>query len=88
MILSPEPATDKARAIYYDNEGHVIEYDAEWSDHGKTLSFTSKPAPGPQFRLTYRKTGTDTFAVTFEMAPAGQPGAYKTYTSGKISRVK
>src|SRR5262249_36579712 len=25
MVISPEPTPDKAKAVYYDNEGHVIE---------------------------------------------------------------
>jgi len=86
MILSPEAAPEKACAVYYDNEGHVIDYTAEWSGDGNTLTLTSKSGPGAQFRLKYTKAGTDAFNVTFEFAPPGQPGAYKTYTSGKIKR--
>ena len=56
------------------------------SADGNTLTFSSKPGPGPQFRLIYKKNGSDTFTVSFEIAPAGQPGAFKPYTSGKILR--
>jgi len=87
MVLSPELAPDKAKAIYFDNEGHVIEYAAEWSADGSTLIFASKPAPGPQFRLTYKKNGSEGFTVTFEIAPPGQPASFKEYTAGKIRRV-
>src|SRR5437016_8658278 len=45
MVLSPEAAPDKAKAVYYDNEGHVIEYSAEWSADGNTLTFSSKAGP-------------------------------------------
>ena len=88
MIIAPEAGPDKARAIYFDNEGHTIDYMAEWSADGNTLTFMSKPGPGPQFRLIYKKTGSDSFTVSFEMAPPGQPGAFKPYTSGKIMRSK
>jgi len=87
MVLSPEAAPDKAKAVYWDNEGHMIEYAAEWGADGNTLTFLSKPAPGPQFRLIYKKIDADTLTVTFEMAPPGQPGAFKPYTSGKIRRL-
>src|SRR5438128_2237146 len=46
MVISPEPAPDKGRASYYDNEGHVIEYAAEWSADGNILTFSSKAGPG------------------------------------------
>lgn len=87
MVISPEPLPDKAKAIYFDNEGHVIEYAAEWSADGNVLTLLSKPGPGPQFRLTYKKNGSEGFAVTFEIAPPGQPAAFKEYTSGKIRRI-
>ena len=86
MIIYPGATADKGRAMYFDNESHVIEYDAEWSPDGNTLTFLSKPAPGPRFRLTYHKADSKTFSVSFEMAPPGQ-GAFKVHTAGKIRRV-
>ncbi len=85
MIIYPGATEDKGKAVYFDNEGHVIEYDADWSADGNTLTFLSKPAAGPRFRLTYQKSDAKTFSVTFEMAPPGQT-ALKVYTSGKIKR--
>jgi len=73
MVLTPDSAPDKAKATYYDNEGHVIEYLAEWSADGNNLTFTSKAGPGPQFRLTYKKLAPDSFSVSFDMAPPGTP---------------
>ena len=85
MIIYPGATEEKAKAVYFDNEGHVIEYDADWSADGNTLTMISKPAPGPRFRLIYKKTDATSFLVNFEMAPPGQ-AAFKTYTSGKIKR--
>ena len=85
MVIYPAVAQDKGRAIYFDNEGHVIEYEADWSADGTALTFLSKPGMGPQFRLTYKKTDPNTFSVTFEMTPPGQ-STFKVYTSGKIRR--
>jgi hypothetical protein len=85
MIIYPGATEDKARAVYFDNEGHVIEYNADWSADGNTLTLLSKPAAGPQFRLVYKRVDPKIFSVSFEMAPPGQ-GAFKVYTSGKIKR--
>lgn len=88
MVITPDISTDKAKAMYYDNEGHVIQYDAEWSQDGNVLIFASKLGSGPQFRLTYKKLGTDEFLVSFGIAPPGASNSFKAYTSGKITRAK
>jgi hypothetical protein len=85
MIIYPGATEEKGRAVYFDNEGHVIEYDADWSADGNTLTLISKPAAGPRFRLIYKKTDATSFSVNFEMAPPGQ-ASFKTYTSGKLKR--
>ncbi len=86
MVIYPGATDAQGQATYWDNEGHVIEYTATWSSDGNTLTFLSKPGPGPQFRLTYRKLDPDSLSVSFDMAPPGQAGAFKTYTSGRIRR--
>ncbi len=88
MVISPGASEAQAHATYWDNEGHVIEYTGAWSPDGATLTFLSKPGGGPQFRLTYKKVGEDSFSVSFDMAPPGQAGAFTTYTSGRIRRQK
>lgn len=76
---------DKTRADYWDNEGHVIHYVVELS--GK-LVFVSDPAqPGPRFRLSYWKAGSDdTLKIVFEIAPPNDPGAFKTYIEASAKR--
>jgi len=86
MVIYPGSAEDQARAMYWDNEGHVIEYSASWAPDRNTLTFVSKAGPGPQFRLIYKKVDADTLTVSFEMAPPGQAAAFKPYTSGRIRR--
>jgi hypothetical protein len=87
MVIYPGKTDDQAQAIYWDNEGHVIEYTAQWAADGNTLTFLSKPGAGPQFRLLYKLHGPDMLEVSFEIAPPGQPGAFKPYTSGRVKRV-
>ncbi len=88
MVIYPGTSGAEARATYWDNEGHVIEYSGTWSADGSALTFLSKPGPGPQFRLTYKKLEKDRLNVSFDMAPPGQAGAFKTYTSGVIRRLE
>ena len=68
--------------LYVDSEGHVIRYAVKASDGGVVL--TSQDAPGPRFRLTYRKTGDASASVDFEIAPPGQD--FARYVGGAIRR--
>ncbi|HJX85454.1 MAG TPA: hypothetical protein VJ723_14035, partial [Candidatus Angelobacter sp.] len=52
MIIYPEAGGTKA--VYFDNEGHVIHYNVSFSPDKKRVVFLSEKAGGaPQFRLTY-----------------------------------
>ena len=87
MVIYPDAGSEQSRAIYFDNEGHVINYSATWSAAGDVLTFVSQPAPGmPQFRLIYKKVDAQTMTVSFEIAPPGQAGAFKPYVSGRLRR--
>lgn len=81
MIVYNEPGETKLRAIYFDTEDHTIHYTVEPSSDGKSVQFVSD-----NFRLTYRKTGPDTLALKFEIAPPGKPGAYATYIDATARR--
>jgi hypothetical protein len=70
------------RAIYVDNEGHVINYIVTSTLEPKGAVFISDEAPGaPRFRLTYRMKADATVGVTFEMAPPGS-AEFKVYVEG------
>ena len=79
MIVYQEDA--KLRAIYFDSEDHVIHYDVEPSSDRKSVQFLNK-----NYRLTYSKTGADTVAIKFEIAPPKRPGAFKTYIEATALR--
>ena len=87
MVIYQSAADDGTLANYWDNEGHTIEYSANWSADGKTLTFLSKAGGGPRFRLIYQVIDADDMKVSFEIAPPGAGNAFKPYTSGKIRRV-
>ena len=86
LVIHPDGASPDMRAIYFDNEGHVIEYAASWSADGQLLTFTSSSRPEtPTFRLTYRWLGSDRMSVSFEIAPPAST-AFTTYVSGIVRR--
>lgn len=72
------------KAMYWDNEGHVIPYAVAAS--GGVVTFTSPAGAGPRFRLTYRLKAHDLVTVTFAIAPPGQPEAFRTYVEGDSRR--
>lgn len=76
----------RLRAFYLDNEGHVIRYLVTARPEG--VSFTSEPAPGPRFRLTYLKKSDSLVTLRFEIAPPGKPEAFATYLEGATRKVK
>lgn len=74
-----------ARAIYFDNEGHIINYAIVFSD--AQLVFTSEPsASTPRFRFTYHKPKDGRLTFEFEIAPPGKPEAFSKYVEGSAHR--
>ncbi len=72
-------------AIYWDNEGHIIRYTV--SSTTEKLEFASVVEENqPRYRLTYVKSGATTAALTFEIAPPGNPDAFKTYLTASLRR--
>ena len=60
------------RAIYFDNEGHVIHYTVT-TPSPTSAEFVSDPAlPGPQFRLLYELKGA-VMSGKFQIRAPGQP---------------
>lgn len=80
---------NESRAVYFDNEGHVIHYGVKIDAPPQTATFLSTdPLPAPLFRLTYRQTATDQLSVAFEISPSGKPEDLKQYVSGAVIRQK
>jgi hypothetical protein len=74
-------------ADYYDNEGHVIHYAIEFSHDENTCKFVSDAsASQPRFQLIYRKIKDGELAISFDIAPPGQPNNFKTYVEGTAKR--
>ncbi len=85
MVIYQEP--EATRAIYFDNEGHVIHYAVGLSKDQTTLTFLSEPSPSaPRFRFTYNKVKNDSMTFRFDIAPPGKPEAFSKYLEGSLHR--
>ena len=86
MIIYRE-ADDSLKAIYFDNEGHVIHYAVSFSKDQNTLTFLSDLSPSsPRFRFTYSKATSDRLKLEFDIAPPGKPEAFSKYIEGSAHR--
>jgi hypothetical protein len=56
LYLYQDAPGQPLKAIYFDNEGHVIHYNVSVPIANK-VEFLSEAGPGPQFRLTYELIG-------------------------------
>ncbi len=89
MMIFPTERPAEWRALYADNEGHVIQYRARWSADNKRLSFVGDITPGqPRYRLVYTFATPDDLVIAFEIAPPGRPDGFKPYLTGKAKRNK
>ena len=77
----------KTRAIYFDNEQHVINYTVTVASDSNSIVFVSDVAPAtPRFRLTNTKAGTDKIKITFEIAAPGKPESFARYIEAVARR--
>ncbi len=85
-IIYPSQSGDGGcRAVYFDNEGHVIHYVVTVSAKEPSVVFESEESAGaPRFRLEYATVSGGEVLVTFSIAPPGRP--YRTYVQGKVRR--
>jgi hypothetical protein len=83
MIIYPDQTGIPAKAIYFDNEGHTIEYSIVYA--GGSIVLTSQKTTGvPIFRLTYTLPDKDTVNTKFEMSQDGIN--FMVYVEGNSKR--
>lgn len=82
-LLYVYPEGGGLKAIYFDNEGHVIHYGVTVPT-SNSVQFLSEGA-GPQFRLTYELKGGVMFG-RFQMQMPGQP-EWRSYLEWSGARV-
>lgn len=85
MVVYPDYTGNPSSAIYFDNEGHTINYSIVYAD--KSIVLTSNKIPDvPVFRLTYTMLDYETVNTRFEMSKDG--GKFTTYIEGKSFKTK
>ena len=85
MVVYPDYSGSPVKAIYFDNEGHTINYSVTYSD--KTIVLTSdKIGNIPVFRLTYIQLNDESVDIKFEISQDGVK--FNTYIEGKSTKIK
>ena len=83
MVLYTDYPGTPSKAIYFDNEGHTINYTISFTEN--TITFLGEKIPNvPVFRLTYLRNEKDRVTVRFEMSRDGL--TFMTYTEGRCKR--
>jgi hypothetical protein len=83
LYIYQDAPAQPLKAIYFDNEGHVIHYDVSTPD-ATTAVFLSQPGPGPRFRLVYHLSGA-LMSGKFQMQMPGHEDwkSYLEWSGGK-----
>jgi hypothetical protein len=85
MIIYPGNQDVSPKAIYFDNEGHTINYLVSFSEN--SIVMTSEKVPDvPVFRLTYTLLDPETVNTKFEMSQDNVN--FVTYIEGKSKKTK
>ena len=73
---------DGFKAVYWDNEGHVIHYTVSFAPDKSLVFVSGKMAGAPRQRLSYRDLGNGGLGIRFEIAPPDKPDDFKVYLDG------
>jgi hypothetical protein len=85
MVIYPVDKNASVKAIYFDNEKHIINYSLSFSD--KSIVFTSEKTENvPIFRLSYTPLEEGKLNTLFEMSQDGEH--FIKYIEGKSIRKK
>lgn len=85
MVIYPDFNGNASKAIYFDNEGHTINYTIAYAD--KSIVLTSDKIPHvPVFRLIYTLLENGAINTKFEMSQDGEK--FITYVEGISTKVK
>jgi hypothetical protein len=85
VIIYRSPGESSFRAIYFDNEDHVINYLVSFPQKPDAVAFETDPAQkGPRFRLTYELGADGALKNVFLMAAPGEE--FKVYGQGTLKK--
>ena len=80
------PAAPRFKAVYFDNESHVINYNVTFPAENAATFETDPAQPGPRIRLEYTMPAPDVARSVFSFAMPGSD--FEPYVSGDARRVK
>lgn len=84
MIVSLDLNGKPTKAIYFDNEGHTINYNIEYRD-ASIIMTSEKSSNSPIFRLTYSLLANQMVNTKFEMSQDGEK--FVPYVEGKSKKI-
>ena len=84
-VIYPGMGGAAPRAVYFDDEGHSIDYAVTASADGKRIECSSAAGGMPKFRLTYEFTTPDDLKIQFAIAPPGTE-KFTTHVEGTLHR--
>lgn len=85
LIVYREPGEPHFRAIYFDNEGHVIQYTVSFPDKQPSVLFESEAtSTSPRARLVYELNRDGVLTIEFFVAPPG--GELQSHVKGVVTR--
>ncbi len=85
LIIYQQPGESKLRAVYFDNEGHIIHYTLSFPEKQPGVVFESEASAGsPRARLTYETEPDGTLLTEFSVALLGGP--LLSHVKGKLTK--
>lgn len=85
MIIYRDSGGQGFRAVYFDNEGHVIRYAVSFPARQPSAVFESEASgSAPRFKLVYELAADGTLSIDFLVAPPG--GEFKSYVKGSARK--
>ena len=74
LVIYQQPEESQFRAIYFDNEGHIIHYVLAFPDEQPSVIFESEASGlSPRARLTYQALKDGSLKIEFSIAsPSGE----------------
>jgi hypothetical protein len=85
LIVYLDFSGNPAKAIYFDNEGHTINYTIDYTNKAIIL-LSDKISKMPVFRLTYTLLDNNSINTKFEMSQDGEK--FMKYIEGVSRKVK
>ncbi len=86
LIIYQQPGETHLRAIYFDNETHIIHYVVSFPEKQPAVVFESEATPtSPRARLVYEMTPDGSLTIEFFVAPPG--GDLVSHVKGRVRKI-